>query len=102
MIDIVKGYPVPSTAMLGLLLIAGTYHCRGIGTLAAKAIEEIVLSWGTCDRIRIGVVRTNKQALAFWKAAGYSPTGELRPHNEGTVCSEVVVMEKQIVQQGGK
>jgi len=49
-----------------------------------------------CDRIRIGVVLAKAQALVFWEAVGYSATGELRPYEEGTVRSEVVVMEKRI------
>lgn len=95
-IDLVDGFPVPTTAMLGLLLVADTHRRRGIGTRAVRAVEELVLSWGTCDRIRIGVVRTNAQALPFWEALGYVPTGELRPYEEGAVRSEVVVMEKRI------
>lgn len=75
-IDLVDGFPVPTTAMLGLLLVASTHR--------------------TCDRIRIGVVGANAQALVFWEAVGYSATGELRPHEQGTVRSEVVVMEKRI------
>lgn len=95
-VDLVDGFPVPTTAMLGLLLIAGTHHRRGLGTRAARAVEGLVSSWGTCDRIRVGVVRTNAPALAFWEAVGYSATGELRPYEEGAVRSEVVVMEKRI------
>ncbi|MBN2404576.1 MAG: GNAT family N-acetyltransferase [Coriobacteriia bacterium] len=86
-IDPVDGFPVPTTAMLGLLLIAGTHRRRGIGARAARAVEDLVLSWGTCDRIRIGVVRTNAQALIFWEAVGYSATGELRPYEEGVVLA---------------
>ncbi|MBN1192080.1 MAG: GNAT family N-acetyltransferase [Coriobacteriia bacterium] len=33
-IDLVDGFPVPTTAMLGLLLVAGTHRRRGIGTRA--------------------------------------------------------------------
>lgn len=95
-IDLIDGFPVPTTAMLGLLLIAGTHRRRGLGTRAARAVEDLVSSWGTCDRIRIGVVRTNEPALVFWKATGYSATGEQRPWEEGAVRSEVIVMEKMI------
>ncbi len=95
-IELVDGFPVPTTAMLGLLLIADTHRRRGIGTRAVRAVEDLVVSWGTCDRIRIGVVRTNAQALVFWEAVGYSATGEMRPYDEGAVRSEVVVMEKRI------
>ena len=95
-IDLVDGFPVPTTAMLGLLLLAGTHRRRGIGARAARVVEDLILSWGTCDRVRIGVVRANAQALVFWEAVGYSATGELRPYEEGAVRSEVVVMEKRI------
>jgi len=95
-IDLVDGFPVPTTAMLGLLLVADAHRRRGIGSRAVRALEDLVLSQGTCDRIRIGVVRADSQALVFWEAVGYSATGELRPFGKGAVRSEVVVMEKRI------
>jgi len=95
-IDLIGGFPVPTTAILGLLLVTVMHRRRGIGARAVRAMEDLILSWGTCDRIRIGVVRANAQALAFWEAVGYSATGELRPYEEGAVRSEVVVMEKRI------
>lgn len=95
-VDLIDGFPVATTAMLGLLLIAGTHHRRGLGTRVVHAVEDLVTSWGTCDRIRIGIVRANAPAFAFWEAVGYSATGELRPWEEGAVCSEIVVMEKRL------
>lgn len=97
-IDLVDSFPVPTTAMLGLLLIADTHRRSGIGTRAVRAVEDLVASWGTCDRVRIAVVRANAPAMAFWDALGYLPTGELRPYQKGTVRSEVVVMEKRVRQ----
>jgi len=95
-VELVVGLPAPTTALLGLLLVAGTHRRRGVGSQAVRAVEGLVLSWGRCDRIRVGVVRTNAQALAFWEAVGYSATGELRPYEQGAVRSVVVVMEKRI------
>ena len=95
-VDLIDGFPVVTTAMLGLLLISGTHRRHGLGTRAARSVEALVSSWGTSDRIRVGVVRTNALALIFWETMGYTATGELRPWEEGMVRSEVVVMEKRL------
>jgi hypothetical protein len=50
---------------------------------------------GSCDRIRIGVVRSNKGVMTFWTSQGSEATGELRRWHEGRVESEVVYLEKR-------
>jgi hypothetical protein len=47
---------------------------------------------GSCDRIRIGVVRSNKGVMTFWTSQGSEATGELRRWHEGRVESEVVYL----------
>jgi len=94
--DVIRGYPVPATAWLGLLLIAEPFQRRGIGRMAYREIEARMRAWGTCDRVRLGVVGTNASVAAFWRRLGFEPTGEVRPYRYGTVISETVVFEKPL------
>jgi GNAT superfamily N-acetyltransferase len=93
--DLIHGYPVPDTAMLGLLLIAESHQRRGIGAQALQLLERRARQWG-CARIRIGIVRSNEQARPFWVGQGFEPTGERRPYRHGSVTSEVVYLEKPL------
>jgi GNAT superfamily N-acetyltransferase len=95
--DLIRGYPHPATAMLGLLLLSESQQRRGMGRRAYCLLEEIVRSWGSCARVRIGVVRTNEQVTPFWTQLGFTPTGEVRPYRHGAVASEVLVLEKRLL-----
>lgn len=94
--DLIRGYPDPATALLGLLLVSEKYQRQEIGRRAYALLEQFVRSWHTCDRIRIGVVRTNDAVVPFWSQLGFEPTGEVKPYRYGSVISEVVVFEKRL------
>jgi GNAT superfamily N-acetyltransferase len=93
--DVVRGYPAEGTAMIGLLAIHESHQGRGIGAAVARLLEQSAREWG-CSRLRIGVVAANEPAFPFWQAIGFTPTGETRPWRDGSVVSEVVVMEKAV------
>jgi GNAT superfamily N-acetyltransferase len=95
--DLVRGYPDPATATLGLLLISEPHQGRGIGRQAHQLIEGFAQDWGTCERMRIGVVRSNSGVMPFWIGLGYQPTGEVRPYRCGSVQSEVVILQKRLL-----
>jgi GNAT superfamily N-acetyltransferase len=94
--DLIRGYPRPATAMLGLLLVSERHQHQGIGRLAYGLLEQFVQGLGICDRIRIGVVRSNKHVIPFWTQLGFAATGELRPYRYASVSSEIVVFEKPL------
>jgi diamine N-acetyltransferase len=48
--DLIRGYPGPATAMLGLLLISEPHQGKGIGRQALQLLERFVQDWGTCVR----------------------------------------------------
>jgi GNAT superfamily N-acetyltransferase len=96
-IDLIKGYPAPDTALLGLLLIAESFQGRGIGSAAYRATEATVRAWGTCTKIRLGVVRTNAAVLPFWIRLGFTETGETKPYSYGPVRSEIVILTQKLV-----
>ena len=94
--DLIRGYPNPATAMLGLLLLSERHQRRGTGRHAYRLLEAFIRGWKSCERVRIGVVRTNEQVTPFWTQLGFTPTGEVRPYRDGAVASEVVVFEKRL------
>ena len=95
-IDVVRGFPDPATAMLGLLLVGEPWQGRGVGAAAYRALEAVVAGWDGCRRVRIGVVRTNEAVLAFWRRLGFVETGEVKPYARGPVASEIVVLSKPL------
>ena len=94
--DLIRGYPRPATAMLGLVLVSERCRHQGIGRLAYGLLEQFVQDWDVCDRIRIGVVRTNEEVIPFWTRLGFAATGESRPYRYASVSSEIVVFEKSL------
>lgn len=95
-IDLIRGYPEPQTAHLGLLLIAEPFQNRGIGRAAYRLVEEYIRTWGTCSAMSAAVVRTNEAVLPFWQKVGFVPTGEVKPYRYSTVVSEVVILAKRL------
>lgn len=95
-IDVVRGFPDPATAMLGLLLVGEPWQGRGVGAAAYRALESLVAGWDGCRCVRIGVVRTNGAVLAFWRRLGFVETGEVKPYARGPVASEIVVLSKPL------
>jgi GNAT superfamily N-acetyltransferase len=94
--DLIRGYPEPATALLGLLLVSEKHERRGIGSRAYALIEQLIRDWGGRDRVRVGVVRTNQEVMPFWTRLGFEPTGEVKPYRYGSVVSETVVLETQL------
>lgn len=94
--DLIRGYPNATTAMLGLLLLSEKHQRQGIGRAAYGLVEAFVKEWGTCDRVRIGVVRRNEDVIPFWTRLGFERTGEIKPYRYGSVESEVIVLEKRL------
>ena len=96
-VDLIRGWPDPATAHVGLLLLAESQRGRGFGRQVVALLEAWVARWGTSDRLRIGVVRVNADVDGFWRKQGFAPTGDVKPYAYGPVRSETVVMIKPLV-----
>jgi predicted acetyltransferase len=94
--DLIRSHPDSRTAHLGLLLIAEGFQRQGVGRAAYRALEDYVRAWGTCDRMRLGVVRANDRVLPFWSDQGFVPSGEVKPYRYGNVRSEVIILTKAL------
>lgn len=95
-VDLIRGYPTKNTALIGLLLLSEHYQHRGLGREAYFLIEDFIRSWHKCDRVRIGLVRTNEEVMPFLAKLGFEPTGETKPYRHASVVSEAVILEKQL------
>lgn len=95
-IDLVRGYPVPETAMVGLLLLAERWQGRGLGEAAYLELERRVREWPEIRRMRISVLSTNAEVVPFWARLGFLPTGEQKPYENSGVVSVNIVFEKAL------
>ncbi|WP_439692690.1 GNAT family N-acetyltransferase [Curtobacterium sp. SP.BCo] len=96
--DVLVGYPVPSTAFVGLLLVRGDRHRQGIGRAVHDAVvERVRASVPEVGRLRLGIVQTNAAvAEPFWRALGYAPTGEEKPYGYDHLSSTVALWERGV------
>lgn len=95
-VDLLRGFPAESTAMLGLLLLREDCQGRGLGRRCFELIESYVRQWPEVRRIRIGVVEGNIEVLPFWEKLGFRDNGQRRPHEQGQVSSCFRVLEKPL------
>ena len=93
--DVVRGYPIPAKTVIGLLLLAEEWQRRGLGRAFAILLEQAISAWPEVSTLRIGVVKTNPGALAFWRKLGYRETGEVK-QGPPEFVSDVLVLEKPL------
>ncbi|WP_396433355.1 GNAT family N-acetyltransferase [Limnohabitans sp.] len=70
-VDLVRAYPEPHIAFLGLLLFAEAHQGHGHGVEAIRHIKEMSRAW-SCTAVRLAVIETNVSAFRFWKREGFS------------------------------
>jgi GNAT superfamily N-acetyltransferase len=92
-IDLIRAYPTPDRAYLGLLLFAESHQGKGLGTQALHYITQQAAAWG-CTHLRLGVVTTNLTGLAFWRYQGFVP---LYQKPQAGYLGEIVVCERPVV-----
>lgn len=95
-VDLIRGFPSPGIATLGLLLLADRHQGKGLGESAYKLVEQLVRTWPEVRIVRIGVVETNAKVLPYWQRMGFRITGETKPYAAGSVASRVVVLERSL------
>lgn len=86
-LDIIQEYPEQTSFWIGLLLINGISHSKGIGSKIVCAILNAAKIAGY-KSAQLGVIDTNAKGIAFWQKHGFSTF-----RNSGNI----VVMSKSIV-----
>ncbi|MEO8384020.1 MAG: GNAT family N-acetyltransferase [Betaproteobacteria bacterium] len=92
---ILHGWNAPNKAMIGLLLFAPEWRRDGCGRAAVAHIETLSRSWPGIDRLRVGVVGNNTDALTFWRKVGFIDTGEIKP-KYAPYIEDIVILEKPL------
>jgi ribosomal protein S18 acetylase RimI-like enzyme len=70
LVDLAKNYPTVDTWFLGLLLLIPSVRGKGFGHCVHQEIVKIVQGKGA-QKLRLGVLANNPQALKFWHSLGY-------------------------------
>lgn len=92
--DILKGWKHERQSMLGLLLLAEHAQGQGFGRQAYRLLERRICSWPNMASVRIGVISTNTDAIAFWRKIGFVANGEtssIEGHTGSTLIFEKVL-----------
>ena len=85
----------PGKTMIGWLVFAPQWRGAGRGRVAVDQIEALARIWPGIDRLRVGVISTNQDALDFWRKAGFIDTGEIKP-KYGSFIDDILILEKPI------
>lgn len=97
--DVLLGYPDPTVLYVGLLIVHGEHHGKGLGHELHDAILERASHTATIRRLRLGIVATNAAvAEPFWRSLGYQPTGEQKPYRYDHLTSTVALWERPTIQ----
>ena len=88
--EVLRGYPEPGIAWIGLLLFAEAALGRGFGPAALERVAEQAAAWG-CAGLQLGVIETNPRAVAFWQREGFV---EIRRKAVPGFLGEAIVMNR--------
>jgi GNAT superfamily N-acetyltransferase len=89
-IDLVRDYKAKNEWMLGLFMIDPCERGKGLG----KRLHEFTKQWVSSsqgDKLRIGVVEDNLNALKFWSGLGYTEIDRVKL-TLGSKVNTIIVM----------
>ena len=75
LLDLIVGYPRERTLFVGLFMVDGSMHRQGIGREVMTALPKAADGAGL-DDIRLGCLKGNDGAHAFWEAMGWQDIRE--------------------------
>jgi GNAT superfamily N-acetyltransferase len=96
-IDLVRGWPQPDVAHIGLLQVHAQHKGRGIGAQSHDLLLDRVRSWPEIRTLRAAIVETNAaEAAPFWLAMGYTRDATTRPYRAGAVETTVSIWTRSV------
>jgi len=95
-VDVLRSWPDPRTVHVGLLLVHRGLEGRGVGRRTHELLVERASRWPGLDRLRLAVVQTNAEVEGFWRALGYTPTGEAKPYRYAALQSEARIFTRPL------
>jgi len=102
-VDVLRGWPDPATAHIGLLQVHAGRRRQGVARRAHDLLLDLLLDpvagWPEVRTLRAAIVATNAaEAEPFWAAVGYRPSGPPTPYRAGSVDTEVAVWTRPVPQ----
>ncbi|MBW4828304.1 MAG: GNAT family N-acetyltransferase [Clostridiaceae bacterium] len=94
-IDYVMNYPDEDTVYIGLFIIHGDFHRQGYGSAFVEEFAINMRKRGYC-RLRLGVLKENKNGFEFWTRMGFKVVKEIISTIHPERNWEIKVMEKII------
>ncbi|EQB2599010.1 GNAT family N-acetyltransferase [Aeromonas salmonicida] len=91
-IDLLRGYPNPDTAYLGLLLVGEPWQGSGRGQSLYLHACTLARSWGA-TLLRLSVIASNESALSFWLRRGFI---ECYRRELAVYRAEAIVLERTL------
>lgn len=93
----VLGFPSEEVVHVGLALVDGQAQGRGVGRALHDAYLSAIRQHPNISTLRLGIVATNAEvAEPFWRALGYTPSGEVKEFSQGDVVSTVEVFTRPV------
>jgi GNAT superfamily N-acetyltransferase len=98
-VDVLRGWPDPATAHIGLLQVHAGRRRQGVARRTHDLLLDLVAGWPDVRTLRAAIVATNAaEAEPFWAAVGYRPSGPPTPYRAGPVDTEVTVWTRPVPQ----
>lgn len=95
LLELSFGFPEPTDAYLGLLLLGPWAQGRGWGVQALRHAETLARA-ATAPQIFVAVIEANTRAMAFWQREGFAHTGLSVDYAPGTVQHRVHRLRKPL------
>jgi GNAT superfamily N-acetyltransferase len=95
LLDLIRGWPRPDVAHIGLLLIREDRHREELGRATVQAVDDLLDGWPEIGWSRLTVVESNLEVLGFWEDAGFVDTGGRRSSAVGDRVHEARVLAKR-------
>ncbi len=85
-LDLITGYPEPDDAFIGWFMVDAEKQGQGIGSQLFADVRAAMKAMGF-DALRLTTVKENTDAVEFWTAQGFQPTGKEEPQGRHTLIT---------------
>ncbi|MCR5796086.1 MAG: GNAT family N-acetyltransferase [Solobacterium sp.] len=85
-LDLITDFPEKKQAYIGLFMVRGDMHHKGIGSRIIRSLCADLEDRGFIS-VSLGYVKNNVPAEMFWKKNGFIPNGKETETGQYTVCA---------------
>lgn len=88
--------PEERSCMIGLLLIRGSLHRRGLAREALDVLARMLAEAGI-ERMKAGIEPANRVVAPFWERLGFEHAGTFPAQDDFGARFDAILMEKRLV-----